>query len=224
MIDKSSSKTKRVSSKKPLGALHKKEAAFEEAGDSFRPKTKVSDPRKPLVIGITLVIIIAIVAFVFLKQRTSSPKVLVETTVTKTELKDKLNVEFKDPVDGNDVSYSIENDSIAKISYKKTVSDGNEMTFTMRTSYSTEEIDNSIGLDVEFAYTPIMMTVVCDDGSEIPVESKVALEKDTEEMKYMKALWFDNDKYYSMVTDDLVTREDFLQEVNRVIIANHEDF
>ena len=53
--------------------------------------------------------------------------------------------------------------------------------------------------------------------------AKVALD-DSEEMKYMKALWYDNDKYYSMVTDNLVTREDFLQEVNRVIIANHEEF
>jgi hypothetical protein len=68
------------------------------------------------------------------------------------------------------------------------------------------------------------MTVVCNDGSEIPVESRVALDPKTDNIKYMKALWYDNDKYYSMVTDNLVTREDFLQEVNRVIIANHEEF
>lgn len=221
MVDKSSSKTNKVGAKKTA----KKKSVFEDLGERFSFGGENSDPRKPLVIGIVVIIIVAIVvAFAVLKRNPLSSKALVETKVSKTELKDKLNVEFKDPVGGNDISYGIENNSIAKISYKKKVSDGNEMNFYMRTSYSTEEIENSIGLDVEFAYTPIMMTVVCDDGSEIPVESKVALEKETDEMRYMKALWFDNDKYYSMVTDNLVTREDFLQEVNRVIIANHEDF
>ena len=109
------------------------------------------------------------------------------------------------------------------MTYKKTY-DGNEMDFTLRASSSTEDIENSIGLDVEFIYTPIMMTVICDDGSEIPVESKTALDEITDNIRYMKSLWYDNDKYYSMVTDNLTTREDFLQEVNRVIIANHIPF
>lgn len=217
MVDKSTLKTKKIAAKK--------KTVFEDLAERFSFGGQNSDPRRPLVIGITAIIIIAIiVAFAVSKMNPITRRNIVETKVSKTELKDMLNVEFKDPVDGDDVSYGIENDSIAKISYKKKVSDGNEMNFIMRTSYSTEEIENTIGLDVEFAYTPIMMTVVCDDGSEIPVESKVALEKETDVMRYMKALWFDNDKYYSMVTDNLVTREDFLQEVNRVIIANHEDF
>lgn len=193
-----------------------------ENGESFSKKP--IDPKSSLIIGIIAVIIVAVVVAFLVLKKNIIPHSNTETIVSKNELKDKLNVDIKEPDGSSDIVYGIENSSIAKISYKKKVSDGTEMNFIMRTSFSTEEIENSIGVDVEFAYTPIMMTVVCDDGSEIPVESKVALNSETEEMRYMKALWYDNDKYYSMVTDNLVTREDFLQEVNRVIIANHEEF
>lgn len=193
-----------------------------ENGESFNKKP--IDPKSSLIIGIIAVIIVAVVVAFLVLKKNIIPHSNTETIVSKNELKDKLNVDIKEPDGSSDIVYGIENSSIAKISYKKKVSDGTEMNFIMRTSFSTEEIENSIGVDVEFAYTPIMMTVVCDDGSEIPVESKVALDSETEEMRYMKALWYDNDKYYSMVTDNLVTREDFLQEVNRVIIANHEEF
>lgn len=193
-----------------------------ENGESFSKKP--IDPKSSLIIGIIAVIIVAVVVAFLVLKKNIIPHSNTETIVSKNELKDKLNVDIKEPDGSSDIVYGIENSSIAKISYKKKVSDGTEMNFIMRTSFSTEEIENSIGVDVEFAYTPIMMTVVCDDGSEIPVESKVALDSETEEMRYMKALWYDNDKYYSMVTDNLVTREDFLQEVNRVIIANHEEF
>lgn len=183
------------------------------------------DSKTIIFIGLAVVIVISmIVAFVLTRPSITRRKISKnETVVSQKDLKDRLNVDIKEPDGAEEIVYTIENESIAKASYKKTVSDGQEMNFILRSSYSTEEIENSIGLDVEFAYTPIMMTVICDDGSEVPVESKVALDDD-KEMKYMKALWFDNDKYYSMVTDNLVTREDFLQEVNRVIINNHVPF
>ena len=154
----------------------------------------------------------------------------INVVADNNELKEKLDIDVKEPEDAQGIVYGIENDSIAVVRYKKKISSGQEMNFTMRSSYSTEDIDNSIGLlqkdgkEVDFAYTPIMMTVICDDETEVPVESKVALDSENEDMRFMKALWFDNDKYYSMVTDNLVTREDFLQEVNRVIIANHIPF
>ena len=93
----------------------------------------------------------------------------------------------------------------------------------MRSSYSTEEDLATFTSNPEFSEQPIFMTTICEDGAEVNVESYVALDED-DNMKYMKALWMDNDKYYSMITEDLVTREDFLQEVNRVIIANHVPF
>ena len=190
-----------------------------------RFEAKKADNMKMLIMGSVAIIVIAIiVAIAVMMTKPTSTRKSVETVVTKDELKDKLNVDVKEPSDSENVTYLIENNNIAKISYTKKVTDDRIMNFVMRTSYSTEDIENSIGLDVEFAYTPIIMTVICDDGSEVPVESRVAVDDDTEEMKYMKALWYDNDKYYSMVTDNLVTREDFLQEVNRVIIVNHVEF
>ena len=215
MATKASSKSKKTNANKTVENIIEK---------VFRKKTdKKMDPKMQLLIAIVAVVVLAtIVALVTLNLHKSRPGVRVgsEKVVSKNE----LPYSVKEPVGGDNIVYSIEGNNISKISYRKMVSDGSEMNFIMRTSSSTEEIENSIGLDVEFAYTPIKMTVVCDDGSEVPVEARVALDEESENMKYMKALWYDNDKYYSMVTDNLVTREDFLQEVNRVIIANHEEF
>lgn len=214
MAAKVASKNKKTSAKK---------APAHTGRDIFEVKKSIKklDSKMQLLIALIAVVLIAIVvALVATKNSSKTSRATKEQVVSKNE----LPYNIKDPDGGDNIVYSIEGSNISKISYRKTVSDGNVMDFIMRTSSSTEEIDNSIGLDVEFAYTPIKMTVVCNDGSEIPVESRVALDPKTDNIKYMKALWYDNDKYYSMVTDNLVTREDFLQEVNRVIIANHEEF
>ncbi len=195
-------------------------------------KSSDDKQRKIIVAGLSVLVLVAIIVAIILTRKTYVPidNKIKGTITTKEELNKKFDVDIKDPVEAKDINYVVENENIAKLTYKKTVSDGNVMDFVLRVSSSTEDIENSIGLtdskgnDVEFAYTPIMMTVICEDDSEIQVESKVALDDNNQEMKYMRALWMDNDKYYSMVTDNLVTREDFLQEVNRVIIANHETF
>lgn len=208
-------------SKNKKSAVKKLPANIIENEFDTKKSNKKVDPIIKLLVAIAVVIIIAVVVALITLNRKSRPThVGTERVVSKND----LPYSVKDPVGGDNVVYSVEGSNISKISYQKTVSDGNLMNFIMRTSSSTEDIENSIGLDVEFAYTPIKMTVVCDDGSEVPVEARVALDAKSENMKYMKALWYDNDKYYSMVTDNLVTREDFLQEVNRVIIANHEEF
>lgn len=214
MATKASSKNKKSSVKKTV------ENIIENVIDRKKASKKM-DPKMQLLIAIVAVVLLAtVVALVTVNRKTRPVRVGSEKVVTKNE----LPYSVKEPVGGDNIVYSIEGNNISKVSYQKQVSDGSLMNFIMRTSSSTEEIESSIGLDVEFAYTPIKMTVVCDDGSEVPVEARVALDEDSESMKYMKALWYDNDKYYSMVTDNLVTREDFLQEVNRVIIANHEEF
>ncbi len=192
---------------------------------------------KVIVIAISVLVVLAILFVLFgpkfgglFNGGFGQGAANINVVADNNELKEKLDIDVKEPEDAQGIVYGIENDSIAVVRYKKKISSGQEMNFTMRSSYSTEDIDNSIGLlqkdgkEVDFAYTPIMMTVICDDETEVPVESKVALDSENEDMRFMKALWFDNDKYYSMVTDNLVTREDFLQEVNRVIIANHIPF
>ena len=171
-----------------------------------------------LVAGLAVILILAIVIAVIVPMTKSGTNVK-----GLNEIKEKLNIDIKQPENASDLSYDIVNNSIAKVTYSKILSDGEVMHFVMRSSYSTEEDLATFSTDPQFSEQPIFMTTVCDDGSEVEVESYVALDKDSN-MKYMKALWMDNDKYYSMITEDLVTREDFLQEVNRVIISNHVPF
>ena len=201
--------------------------------DKEYKERKAKDKSKFIItVGIVVLLLVAVGVALYMTRNkpVTEDNNIKGVITTKDELKKKFDIDIKEPEQADDLQYVVESDNIAKMTYKKAVSDGSVMDFVLRIASSTEDIENSIGLtdskgaDIEFAYTPIMMTVICEDGSEIPVESKVALDEDNQEMKYMRALWMDNDKYYSMVTDNLVTREDFLQEVNRVIIANHESF
>lgn len=171
-----------------------------------------------LVAGLIVILILAIVIAIFVPRFKSATNVK-----GLNEIREKLNIDIKQPENAENLKYDIENNSIAKVAYSKILADGSVMHFIMRSSYSTEEDLATFSSDPQFSEQPIFMTTVCDDGAEVEVESYVALDKDNN-MKYMKALWMDNDKYYSMITEDLVTREDFLQEVNRVIISNHVPF
>lgn len=180
-------------------------------------KKKGIDTKVAVVAGIVVLAAIAIIiAVIFSNKKTTTTH-----SSTIEEIEESLDIKMEEPVEANDIAYDIENNSIAKVSYTKTMSNGEVMHFVMRSSYALEEDLENLGENVEFSEQPIYMTVICKDESEVDVESYVALDK-SGDMKYMKARWFDNDKYYAMVTDDLITREDFLQEVNRVIIANHE--
>lgn len=132
-------------------------------------------------------------------------------------IEESVGIKIVEPSDTKKISYGIEDDKIARLDYKKEVSTGDNMNFILKSSSDLR--DNMIGLNNKWGI-PILMTVVCDDESEIEVISYVA----TDDYKVMKADWYDNDKYYAMSTNNLATREDFLQEVNKVIIANHENF
>ena len=189
-----------------------------------------------ICIGV-LVLVAAFVAW-FLTSRNNQPgskSNVEESKLVIEDIKNKLNINVVEPenVDKDKLNYTMEGDEVVKVSYSKVVDEQNNvvMHFVMRIAKSTEDIERSIGLsdskgnDIVFpSTTPILMTVKCDDDTEVPVESFVALDENGAEMKYMRSTWYDNDNYYSMVTDDLNTREEFLQEVNRVIIANHEKF
>lgn len=178
---------------------------------------------KYVLIALAVILVAAIIT-VFVSVRIKKSANSNVKRVANTEaIKEQLNIDIKEPDDASDVTYDIENNTIARVTYQKVVSEGKTMNFIMRSSYSLEEDLTDLGYEVTYSNQPIHMTSICDDGSEIDVESYVALGEENE-MKYMRAVWFDNDKYYSMVTDNLVTREDFLQEVNRVIIANHIPF
>ena len=159
-----------------------------------------------------IVLLAAICIFIFLKNKTNYVKVEDSNALT-----DILGVEVATPDGGQNVKYGIENDSIAKIDYIKTYQGGEKLPFTLRSSTNME--DDLVQLDYEFG-TPIVMESICNDGKKVSVLAQVAL---TDEPLIMKAEWMDNDNYYAMVTTKLTTREDFLQEVNKVIINTHVD-
>ena len=159
-----------------------------------------------------IVLLAAICIFIFLKNKTNYVKVEDSNALT-----DILGVEVATPDGGQNVKYGIENDSIAKIDYIKTYQGGEKLPFTLRSSTNME--DDLVQLDYEFG-TPIVMESICNDGKKVSVLAQVAL---TDEPLIMKAEWMDNDNYYAMVTTKLTTREDFLQEVNKVIINTHID-
>ena len=178
---------------------------------------------KYVLIALAVILLLAIIIVVVSVKKRNELNSNVKRVANTEALKEQLNIDIKEPENASGVKYDIENNTIAKVTYTKVVSNGKVMNFIMRSSYSLEEDLTDLGYEVSYSNQPIHMTTICDDESEIDVESYVALGEENE-MKYMRAVWFDNDKYYSMVTDNLVTREDFLQEVNRVIIANHVPF
>ncbi|MBQ2204477.1 MAG: hypothetical protein II411_01115 [Lachnospiraceae bacterium] len=173
-----------------------------------------------VIVVVVALAVLAVFAYMRYYKRVKLPS-NVRPVQNIEEINEELNLKIEAPVDASDITYGIENDTVAIVQYRKKGYEGKEMTFVMRSASAIE--DDISGLSVEFKGTPILMTVICDDGSEVNVEAYVAAD-DKRVMRYMKATWYDNDKYYSMVTEDLVTREDFLQEVNRIIIANHIDF
>lgn len=208
MNNKKAPKTKKVV-KKPAKAVKKTVVKTQ------KNEKKVSKSSKlPLIIVVALIVIIAIVvAIVYVNKN----KVVTENVSGIEELTDKLHMPIKAPTGADEVEYSIEGNNVACISYRKKVFSGGEMNFVMKSSSSMEDI--MAGENYEWGI-PILMTVICNDESEIEVESYISSDNNN----VMIAKWYDNDLYYMMTTDNLVTREDFLQEVNRVIIDNHVEF
>lgn len=175
--------------------------------------------RKIIILLVVILVIIGIGCILFLQQKNLFPTKVIKIEVKSIdELNQKIDVNVNIPVAAYDVEGSVINDKVANINYKKIVSDGKEMNFTLRSSSSTEE--NNLDIKNKWGETPILMTVICKDESDVEVEAYVAYD----DRNVMKAEWYDNDKYWLMFTDNLVSREDFLQEVNKIIIANHIEF
>lgn len=178
----------------------------------MKAKIKFDKKSKPFVIIVTIVLILAIIiGLVVVKGKR------IEEVESLDKLVERLNVRIVTPQDSTNVKYGIENKNIARIEYSKEVSDGYTMDFVLKSSSSTEDL---VEYDNDFSSIAIMMTVICNDGSDVEVTSYVA----ADDTNIMKSEWYDNDLYYAMTTETLSSREDFLQEVNKVIIDTHDDF
>lgn len=129
-----------------------------------------------------------------------------------SEINDKLDILLEGIDSVAAPVYNIEDENIARADYVI-----EKMQYTLRASSdaskSLSNLEHNWG-------SPILMVCECDDGAEVDVDAQVSLD----DYKVMKADWYDNDLYYSMTTKNLTSREEFLQEVNRIVLSNHISF
>lgn len=135
-----------------------------------------------------------------------------EEVIDADEIRDRLGISLNISATKSEAGYFIEDKDIARIEYT-----ARNMRLVLKSSSDGNKNLANLVHDWDF---PIRMVSICDDGSDIEVTAAVAMDNN----KIMKAEWYDNDLYYSMNTFDLTTREDFLQEVNKIIIECHEEF
>lgn len=174
-----------------------------------------NDVKKFLLIGFIFILIIVVVGVL---RHMKTPKrnfteggyeerelVKVEDS---NELEKKLSINIKGLEDKN-TEINIEDKNIARIDYSVAT-----MSYTLKASSDAKKylanISHTWG-------TPILMQSECEDEAIIDVIAQVAIDNP----KVMRADWYDNDLYYSMTTQTLTSREEFLQEINRLIIKNH---
>lgn len=213
---KKAAKTKKTT-KKPIKRVVKvnksKRSERLATATTNNSSNKTTKKSMPFVVAIIAVVIIAILIALFANK---SKNISITPVNNIEELTKNLDVKVQEPRGASSVSYGIENKKIARIDYKKIADSGLYMDFILK---SSAEDGDLLGYENDFTQTPILMTSKCYDGSQISVESYVA----TDDSGIMISTWEDNGLHYAMATEDLTTREDFLQEVNRVVINTHED-
>lgn len=168
----------------------------------------------PIIVAVIVIIIAIIVAFLYIsdleRKKTDDYRNRVDVRSAE-EIRSRLGINMEMKA-STSIGYFIEDEDIARIEYS-----ARGMDFTLKSSSDNRK--NLANLNHTWD-TPILMTSICDDGSDIQVTSLIAIDNP----KVIKAEWYDNDLYYSMDTKNLTTREDFLQEVNSIIIKYHEEF
>lgn len=182
-------------------------------------KEKITSKKPWFLIIIIMIVIISIVLLIY---RLNNKKVYSEDDQRKRidvespeAIRSKLGINMdmrSSSSNASGIAYFIEDEDIARIEYS-----ARGMDFILKSS--SDSVKNLSNLTYRWD-TPILMTSICEDGSDIEVTSLIAIE----DPKIMKAEWYDNDLYYSMYTKNLTTREEFLQEVNNIIIKYHEEF
>ena len=198
---------KKVNSKKnkSLG-VHAKAAV--------RSASKSSKKNNSILYAVVVVILLALLAVFMVNNKTSiAPTVGVESIDT---IKDRLGIDVVIPSDAKNVSYAMRGDSIGVVEYDKTVANGNVIHYIL--SYSKNASNQLETIRGESWGTPIEMNVNARDGKSILVTSNVS----NDDRKKMQGKWTDNEVFYTMATETLTAREDFLQEVNKLVINNHK--
>lgn len=177
-----------------------------------------NDKKKTIIFTIIAVIVVLIVVLLIIfrgqfNKRTVWDGELVprdhQEISNEAELSEKLDIDITGINDEKAKTY-IEDENIGRIDYEL-----NGMNLTLKITKDTDK--DLINMYHEWN-TDILMTSTCTDGTKINVSANVAFDDPT----VMRARWNDNDMFYSMTTQNLTTREDFLQEINRMVIQNHK--
>lgn len=164
--------------------------------------------------AVVIVILLALLSIFIVHTKTAqAPTVNVESLET---IKDKLGIEIIIPSDAKNVSYALRGNEIGVVEYDKTVSNGNVIHYIL--SYSKTASNQLEYIKGETWGTPIEMNVDTKDGKKVLVTSNVS----SDDKSKMQGKWTDNEVFYSMATETLTAREDFLQEVNRLVKNNHK--
>ena len=184
------------------------------AKSSVRSTSKSSKKNNSIVYAVIVVILLAVLAVFMVNKKTSlAPAVGVESV---DAMRDRLGIDIVIPSDARNVSYALRGDSVGVVEYDKTVQSGNVIHFIL--SYSKNSTNQLEYIRSESWGTPIEMNVSVKDGKTVLVTSNVS----NDDKKKMQGKWTDNEVFYSMATETLTAREDFLQEVNRLVINNHK--
>ena len=182
---------------------------------------KTMDPKKQNKLLIRVIFVLIAFIFILLISRScSKPRTVSKTGDGKYQLVEKANnvgnfnklkITLKDPAEAQQIiANEIINGNIARKTYRT-------RDYVYRLSASKDKNANLSG----YTYTwsgQINMDSICEDFREIRVIAHIAVENP----QVIKAEWADNNIYYCMTVDALTSREAFLQEVNRVVIQNHE--
>lgn len=168
-----------------------------------------------ILYAIVVVILLALLAIVMVNRKNASIRQMVGMESVK-ELNDKLGIDMIVPTDAKNVKFAVRGDSIGVIEYDKAGRNGDIIHYIL--SYSKNASDKLEYFRSESWSTPIEMNVDTRDGKTVLVTSNVS----SEDRKRMQGKWTDNEVFYVMATETLTSREDFLQEVNRLVINNHK--
>ena len=184
------------------------------AKSTVRSASKSSKKNNSILYAVVVVILLAVIAIFMVNKKTSlAPTVGVESVEA---IRDRLGIDIVIPGDARNVSYALRGDSVGVVEYDKVLSNGNTIHYILSYSKnSTNQLDTIRG---ESWGTPIEMNVNVRDGKTVLVTSNVS----NDDKKKMQGKWTDNELFYSMATETLTAREDFLQEVNRLVINNHK--
>ena len=156
-----------------------------------------------IIMIILVVIILAVVVFICVDMY-NNRKII----ATSDEISDYLDINLSN-IEAENIDYFIEKKDIAGATYIK-----GEVQYTLKSSSNPKR--DLVDTNHKWGANILMY---CDVEENEQVQVISCLDEDN--LSIMKSEWYDNGLYYSMYTENLTNREEFLLEVNKVVLDNH---